>query len=191
MIPPPPIPWIDLPVSRSAKSFERAAIMTPTKNKVVETMMTGILPKMWLKDAKVGCSTVDASRNEVPAQKASMADPCSFLAMMGRATLIDVPSRATMSVKTDRAANARTSRIVGLNSGASADGRSSCGFSEDIDADDDVFWDVDVSGTGDVAVGCSAGANTPLLGSEAMASGMEESRHTDTDTNTIGRLRWY
>jgi len=119
--------------------------MTPTKNKVMETMMTGIRPKIWLKEAKLGWKTVEASRKDVPAQKASMAVPCSFFAITGRATLIDVPSRATMRVRTAKAAKASRKRVDIVNSGAADDVVSAFGFSEDMELEEDEIWDVEIS----------------------------------------------
>ena len=55
----------------------------------------------------------------MPAQKASIAVPLRARAILGRATLILVPSKATMRVRTQRAAKARTSRVVGFQASAS------------------------------------------------------------------------
>lgn len=63
---------------------------------------------------KTGWKTVDVSRNEVPAQKASIAVPLSTLAIMGKATLIEVASSAAISVMTDRQLNATTNLQSGL-----------------------------------------------------------------------------
>ncbi len=91
--------------------------MTPTKKNAMLAIITGIRPKIWLKLAKLGWNTVDARRKDVPAQKASMAVPWSFFAMMGRATDMEVPSSATMRVRTARQPKARMRRVETLNSG--------------------------------------------------------------------------
>lgn len=46
-----------------------------------------------------------------------MAVPCSLFAMIGKATDIDVPSSATIKVKTARAANAMRKRVEISNEG--------------------------------------------------------------------------
>ena len=56
----------------------------------------------------------------MPAQKASIAVPLRARAILGRATLILVPSKATIRVRTQRAAKARTSRVVGFQASASS-----------------------------------------------------------------------
>lgn len=43
---------------------------------------TGLRPKMWEKDAKVGWNTVEVRRKEVPAQKACIAVPLSSFAIV-------------------------------------------------------------------------------------------------------------
>jgi len=102
------------------------------------TMMTGIRPKIWLKLAKFGWKTVDASKNEVPDQKASMAVPFNLCAMIGKATDIDVPSNATIRVKTDRAANAMRKRVEISKVGGVAGAPS---FGSTKDDEEEVFWD--------------------------------------------------
>jgi hypothetical protein len=88
---------------------------TPARKNTRDTIMTGIRPKMWLKDAKLGWSIADASRKDVPDQKASSAEPFSLFAMMGKATDRDVPSKATVKAITIRAPKASHSRVVGFH----------------------------------------------------------------------------
>jgi len=61
---------------------------------------------------------VEVRRKEVPDQKASMAVPWSFAAMMGRATERVVASRATANVTNARARKARRKRQLGLKAWA-------------------------------------------------------------------------
>lgn len=72
---------------------------------------------MWEKEAKFGWKMVEQSKKDVPDQKASIADPLSFWAMIcegqmsstsfsstealtGKATDNEVPSKATIKVMT-------------------------------------------------------------------------------------------
>ena len=55
----------------------------------------------------MGNETVEARRNDVPAQKASIALPPMSSAMIGNATDSDVPSSATTSESAARALKAR------------------------------------------------------------------------------------
>ena len=98
------------------KLFAVAATTEPTRKKASARMTRGLRPKMWLKLAKEGWKTVEVSRNDVPAQKASMAVPCSFCAMTGSATDMLVPSRATMRVRTARERKASQNRRPGRKS---------------------------------------------------------------------------
>ena len=61
---------------------------------------------------------MEVRRKEVPDQKASMAVPWSFAAMMGRATERVVASRATANVTNARARKARRKRQLGLKAWA-------------------------------------------------------------------------
>jgi hypothetical protein len=51
IMPPPPTPCSDLPVSSNVKLLARAAIRTPIKKNVIAINTIGLRPKMWLKDA--------------------------------------------------------------------------------------------------------------------------------------------
>jgi hypothetical protein len=51
------------------------AMMAPTVKIVKATRRTGFRPIIWEKEAHDGWKTVDARRNDVPAQKASIAVP--------------------------------------------------------------------------------------------------------------------
>lgn len=100
-----------------------AATMAPMVKKTRATMTKGLRPKMCENDAKFGWKTVEVSKKDVPAQKASMAVPFSAWAMIcryqrcvlgglspadgireltGIATLRDVASRAATKVMRDR-----------------------------------------------------------------------------------------
>lgn len=152
------MPWTVRPANNRVKFLAMPAIMTPMKNNANEVMITGIRPKIWLKEAKLGWKTVDDSKKDVPAQKASSAEPWSFLAMMGKATLRDVPSKATMSVSTASAAKARRKLLVTTKSGAS-----SCSLPalcEDTEIEDEVAWDCGC---------CSVGSPSPGKGSSVTA----------------------
>jgi hypothetical protein len=98
IMPPPPTPWIERPTRITVKLSATAATIEPTVKNSKASRIKGFLPKIFEKDAKLGWNTVEHSRNEVPAQKASIAVPCSFSAMIGSATEIDVASSAAASV---------------------------------------------------------------------------------------------
>jgi hypothetical protein len=74
-MPPPPIPWTDLPARRTAGVDATEAMIVPIVKMTRAQRRTGLRPKMWLKEAQLGWKTVDVRRKEVPAQKASMAVP--------------------------------------------------------------------------------------------------------------------
>lgn len=93
-IPPPPTPWILRPTKISPNPFATAAMMEPIVKSTTASKSSGFRPKMLEKLANVGWKTVEVRRKEVPAQKASTAEPWSFSAMMGRATEMEVASRA-------------------------------------------------------------------------------------------------
>lgn len=73
-------------------------------------------PNIWLIDAKMGWKTVEASKKDVPAQRASVAEPCRLLAIMDSATLRDVASRAAAKIITQRATKTIINLPLGLNS---------------------------------------------------------------------------
>lgn len=97
---------MDLPTRMTPKFFARAATIAPTAKKAKLMKINGFLPKMELKLPMTGWKTVDVTRKDVPAQKASIAVPFKSFAMIGRATEIEVASRAAMSVMTQREMNA-------------------------------------------------------------------------------------
>jgi hypothetical protein len=74
-MPPPPTPCIERPMSITVKLSATAATIEPTVKKSIASRINGFLPKIFEKEANVGWNTVEQSRNEVPAQKASMAVP--------------------------------------------------------------------------------------------------------------------
>ena len=98
--------------SMSVKLLAMPARMTPSKKKIrlISTMI--LRPKRSEKDAMVGWKTVEQSKNEVPAQNASIAVPCNFSVIRGKATKREVPSRATMSIKTAKVRNTSWPRVV-------------------------------------------------------------------------------
>lgn len=67
-----------------------------------------------------GWKTADVSKNEVPDQNASRAVPLSFSAMIGKAILMEVASRAAASVIIHIEMNARTKFRDGLNASFSS-----------------------------------------------------------------------
>ena len=75
MIPPPPTPWMDRPTRITVKLFARAAIIDPARKNARLTYIKVLRPKIWEKDPMTGWKTVDVSRNDVPDQKASIAEP--------------------------------------------------------------------------------------------------------------------
>jgi hypothetical protein len=91
------------------------------------TIITGMRPKICEKLAKFGWKTVLARRKAVPDQNASMAVPCNAREITGSATDMDVPSRATINVRTASEAKARRNRGVGLNGVGAAEETSSSG----------------------------------------------------------------
>jgi hypothetical protein len=102
-------------------------------NSTMETMIIGIRPKICDNEANDGWNTVEASRKDVPDQKASIAVPCRASAIFGKATDMLVPSRATMRVNTHNETNARMSRVLGFH--ASAGGGCS-GFVDDSELEE-------------------------------------------------------
>lgn len=61
-------------------------------------LLTIFLPKIWLTEAIGGWKTVEAKKNEVPAQKASIVVPPRRSVIIGNATLRDVESNAEARV---------------------------------------------------------------------------------------------
>ena len=59
-----------------------------------------LLPNMSDSDAMNGCTTAEVSRYDVPAQNASVADPCRSLARVGKTVTRMVASRATVREET-------------------------------------------------------------------------------------------
>jgi hypothetical protein len=82
IIPPPPIPWIDRLIRMTVKLLAVAAATAPIRKSVSEKKIKGLRPKMCEKDPRTGWKIVDVRRNEVPDQKASIADPPRTLAMI-------------------------------------------------------------------------------------------------------------
>jgi hypothetical protein len=109
---------MDRPTNITVKFFATAAMIAPTPKNAREKNMTGFLPKIVLKFPRTGWKTVLVSRNEVPAQNASIAVPWRSLAMIGRATLRDVASSAAISVMMDKLLNAMMNLHPGLNASA-------------------------------------------------------------------------
>ena len=70
------------PTSTTVKLLARAATMTPARKKAKLTKTIGLRPKMCENEPMTGWKTVEVSRKLVPAQKASIADPCSARAMI-------------------------------------------------------------------------------------------------------------
>lgn len=104
--------------------------IAPTAKKASESINTGLRPKIWLKEAKIGCRTVDVNKNDVPDQNASIALPLSFSAMIGKATDKEVASRAAARLIIIRLKNATRKRQSGLKS-SGAMGMSS-GYARDV-----------------------------------------------------------
>lgn len=80
--PPPPTPCSERPTRRVVKLLATAQIMAPTVKNTKAVKIMGFRPKMWEKEAKLGWKMVEQRRKEVPDQKASMAEPLSFWAMI-------------------------------------------------------------------------------------------------------------
>ena len=64
----------------------------------------------------MGCRTVEVNKNDVPDQKASIALPFSFCAIIGRATDKDVASSAAARFMIIKLKNATRNRQSGLKS---------------------------------------------------------------------------
>ena len=79
---PPPMPCKERPTSNVAKLFATPATIAPIMKKTRATIMTGFRPKMWEKEAKFGWKIVEHRRKDVPDQKASIAVPLSFSAIV-------------------------------------------------------------------------------------------------------------
>jgi hypothetical protein len=141
-IPPPPIPWIDLPTSIYVKSLATAATTDPTAKNIKDTMtswwslvqvhfmnireeLTSFLPNTWLKPAITGWKTALVNKKLVPAQNASIAEPFSFAVMIGSAILKLVASRAAARVTIHIETKARRNPRVGLKGGSLAFSRGS------------------------------------------------------------------
>ncbi len=77
MMPPPPMPWMTLPMSRTVKLLARAQIMLPAVKDRRHGTRSSRRPKMSERAAINGCTTAETRRYEVPAQKASEAVPLS------------------------------------------------------------------------------------------------------------------
>ncbi len=75
MMPPPPIPWILLPTNKSVKSLARAQSSAPAEKKSSASRSSCRLPKLSDRAAMNGWKTALVRRYDVPAQKASEADP--------------------------------------------------------------------------------------------------------------------
>jgi len=73
--------------------------------------------------------TVLASKNDVPAQKASIAVPSSFCAMTDNATDNEVESMATIKVRTANARKTSQNRYVGLKGAIEGEEEASSGSS--------------------------------------------------------------
>ena len=120
MMPPPPMPWMVRPASRTTELLATAATIAPAVNKMVADKRMGLRPKLCEREAKVGWKTVLASKKDVPHQKASIAVVWSCWDMIygevknrvitaksngsltGSATESDVASRAAASRITQR-----------------------------------------------------------------------------------------
>jgi hypothetical protein len=99
------------------KFVATAATTAPTAKNNEDTITKFFLPKTWLNPTTTGWKTAEVSRNDVPAQKASMAVPLSFSVIMGRAILRDVASRAAADVTIQIEINAKRKPRPGLNGG--------------------------------------------------------------------------
>jgi hypothetical protein len=75
IMPPPPTPWIERPDSISVKLWETPHMIAPAAKKVNAANKAALRPNECEKETNVGWKTVDVRRNEVPAQKASIAVP--------------------------------------------------------------------------------------------------------------------
>jgi hypothetical protein len=74
-IPPPPIPWTDRPTRSVAELLATEAMIVPIVKITMDTSSTGFRPMICENEAHDGWKTVEVRRNEVPAQKASIAVP--------------------------------------------------------------------------------------------------------------------
>ena len=84
MMPPPPTPWMQRPVSRTPKSWATAQRAVPKVNSTSEAISCRCRPKDSETDAMTGWLTAEVRRYEVPTQKASTDEPASACAMFFR-----------------------------------------------------------------------------------------------------------
>lgn len=103
------------------KLLAAAGMIDPARKKARLMYIKALRPKTCENDPMIGWNTVDVRRNEVPDQNASMAEPLSAFAMIGRATEIDVASRAAMRVMTQRLMKAAMNRHPGWNFSGAGD----------------------------------------------------------------------
>lgn len=76
MMPPPPIPWMERPMKKTVKFFAMGAhSAVPMVKNRTEVRSSSLRPKMSDSAAMKGWLTAHARRYDVPAQKASLADP--------------------------------------------------------------------------------------------------------------------
>lgn len=76
-------------------------------------LRTNFLPKRILKEANIGWETAEARRKLLPVQKASMDEPLSSEAMVGRAKARHAASRDTQTLTTISDPNANLKALEG------------------------------------------------------------------------------
>jgi hypothetical protein len=75
IIPPTPVPCIHLPTSITVKFFEIPQRIAPSVKRKSATRRSALRPKRSDRERKFGWQTVEARRNDVPVQRASIAVP--------------------------------------------------------------------------------------------------------------------
>jgi hypothetical protein len=81
MIPPPPMPWTERPISSTVKSRATQAIRLPAVKKAKDKTRSNWRPKISERAAMEGWNIAQVRRYDVPAQNVSVAVPPSSSAM--------------------------------------------------------------------------------------------------------------
>ena len=79
-MPPPPMPWITRPTSKVVKELAQAQTIEEIMKRTREGTSSSRRPKISLRAAINGWTTAEVRRKEVPAQKASLAEPSREMA---------------------------------------------------------------------------------------------------------------
>lgn len=95
------------------KEYGPGNIVTGNYGMMEEGLRTNFLPKRILKDANIGWETAEARRKLLPVQKASIDEPLSSEAIVGRARARQAASRDTQTLTTMSDPNANMKALEG------------------------------------------------------------------------------